>query len=142
MKIFDRFKRKKREQELAGAAPRQEPVSSKREGNAVAVTTGREAVKSGTGQAYRILLKPLLTEKSSSAAAFSKYAFMVDPKANKNTVREAVEKVYGVKVKDVNMANYQGKEIRYGRYLGRRKNWRKAIVTLEKGQHIEVYSKA
>lgn len=72
-------------------------------------------------------------------AAEGKYAFAVSPEANKILVKKAVSAVYGVNVKNVTMMNVLGKSIRYGRQLGKRKDWKKAIVTLKEGEKIEVY---
>lgn len=156
MKFFDRFRRKKKEAELKESAPakgmvtaavsetsavkEEKPVEA-RAGKADTADAPNQTLRDGTGQAYRVLIKPLITEKSSSAGELGKYSFMVGPEANKIMVKKAVEQVYGVKVRGVNIMNYQGKEVNYGRYPGQRKSWRKAIVTLEKGQHLELFSK-
>ncbi len=70
-------------------------------------------------------------------ASGGKYVFRVHPKANKPEVRKAVEKVYDVHVRHVNIINMSGKSRRYGRSVGRTKVWKKAIVTVAAGERIE-----
>ncbi len=84
---------------------------------------------------YDIVQTMLITEKSAVLKEQGKYAFRVDRKCSKQEVAEAVEKLYGVKVKSVNVLNYLGKPKRSGRsiVMGRRNNWKKAIVTLAEG---------
>ncbi|MBU1180430.1 50S ribosomal protein L23 [Patescibacteria group bacterium] len=88
---------------------------------------------------HDILIKPLITEKISDMAVFGKYAFEVSPDANKIMVKKAVSTLYGVKIKDVKIINVRGKRVRHGRQWGKRKNWRKAIVSLAPGEKIEIY---
>jgi large subunit ribosomal protein L23 len=64
--------------------------------------------------------------------------FVVDKRANKNQIKEAVEKLLDTKVKNVRTMNYKGKEKRFGRVVGRRKDWKKAVVVLEKDQNLEL----
>jgi Ribosomal protein L23 len=87
----------------------------------------------------RVLLHPLVTEKTAVMATHSKYVFAIDPKMNKVEVKKAVRAVYGVNPVAVNIVTMKGKAIRYGRLTGRRKDWKKAIITLPQGQTIEVY---
>ncbi|MFH0950919.1 MAG: 50S ribosomal protein L23 [bacterium] len=91
------------------------------------------------GQAYRILVKPLVTEKVSDLSGLRKYVFAVAIKANKIEVAKAIMETYGVKPSKVNIMKVEGKRVRRGRISGQRKNWKKAIVTLPKGQSINVY---
>ncbi|GLH65605.1 50S ribosomal protein L23 [Parageobacillus sp. G301] len=77
-----------------------------------------------------IIKRPIITENTMNLTAQKKYTFEVDVKANKTEVKEAVEKIFGVKVKKVNIMNYKGKFKRVGRYSGYTNRRRKAIVTL------------
>jgi large subunit ribosomal protein L23 len=89
---------------------------------------------------YEIVKKAILTEKSTVAKdEANKYVFEVDPRANKIEIGQAIEKLFKVKVLDVNVMNFQGKSKRTGRILGRRKSWKKAVVTLAPGSRIELY---
>jgi large subunit ribosomal protein L23 len=92
-----------------------------------------------TSSAYRVLLRPLLTEKGSHLGVENKYLFEVGYDTNKIEVARAVEAVYGVKPTKVNIIKLAGKIVRRGKYEGRRKNWKKAIVTLPKGKTIQIY---
>jgi large subunit ribosomal protein L23 len=91
------------------------------------------------GNAYRILVKPLITEKATEIGALNKYVFEVDKGANKIEIAKAIEEVYGVKPLDINIIRMKGKKVRYGRTLGKKKDWKKAIITLEKGKTIKIY---
>ncbi len=86
-----------------------------------------------------LIKKPLITEKTTKLMEENKYCFLVDPKANKTEIRQAIEKIFKVKVKSVNTMNMMGKLKKMGRYQGRRPNWKRAIVTLEKGSRIEYF---
>ena len=87
-----------------------------------------------------ILLRPLVTEKSMGLSeAHNQVAFEVHPSANKIQVRQAVETLFDVTVTGVRVLNMVGKEKRFGTRLGRRKNWKKAIVHLAEGQSLDVF---
>lgn len=86
-----------------------------------------------------LIKKPLITEKTTKLMEENKYCFLVDPKANKTQIRQAIEQIFNVKVKDVNTMNVLGKIKRMGRYQGRRPSWKRAIVTLEAGSRIEFF---
>lgn len=80
-----------------------------------------------------ILLAPVVSEKSYGLLDEGKYTFIVDPQANKTEIKIAVEKVFGVKVKSVNTLNRQGKTRRTRQGIGKRKNTKRAVVTLRDG---------
>ena len=87
-----------------------------------------------------IIRRPLITEKSTRIKEGSNtICFEVAVTANKIEVRRAVEKLFGVKVADVRVANRQGKWKRMGRFLGQRKAWKKAYVRLAPDQKIEFF---
>lgn len=89
--------------------------------------------------AYKILVKPLITEKATHLNAANKYVFVVSDQANKINVAAAIKDIYGVKPTQVNLMNVSGKKVARGRIKGQRSDWRKAIVTLKKGETIKVY---
>jgi large subunit ribosomal protein L23 len=89
--------------------------------------------------AYKVLVKPLVTEKGANFATSGKYLFEVAGSTNKVEVKKAIEDVYGIKPLDVNIMNVLGKAKRVGRIKGKRKDWKKAIITLPKGKTINVY---
>ena len=81
-----------------------------------------------------ILIKPLVTEKSSTFLSENKYFFKVQSDANKIEIRLAVEQLFNVKVAKVNTISVQGRKRQYGRIQGKTKDWKKAVVTLKEGQ--------
>lgn len=92
-----------------------------------------------------IIIKPLITEKMTAMTQkFNRFGFMVNKKANKLQVKQAVEKMYGVSVDSVNTIRYAGKmktrNTRSGFVSGRTNAYKKAIVTLAKGETIDFYS--
>lgn len=91
-------------------------------------------------QAYRILLRPLVSEKASHQQTLAnQYFFEVAKDANKIEVAKAVKAVYGIKPIKVNVIRVEGKSSRRGRTIGKRKDWKKAVVTLPKGKTIALY---
>ena len=87
---------------------------------------------------YHVIKRPLITEKSVALQATSNhYAFVVSPQATKTDVRLAIEFLFKVKVAAVRTMNLFGKERRVGKSVGRRSDWKKALVTLAEGQKIE-----
>ncbi len=85
----------------------------------------------------QVLLAPLVSEKSTYVGEKSnQYVFRVAAEATKPEIKAAVELMFKTKVKSVQVANVKGKEKRFGRFLGRRRNWKKAYVCLAQGQEI------
>jgi large subunit ribosomal protein L23 len=88
---------------------------------------------------YRVIRTPLLTEKCHDLKErHNQVAFRVDPGANKSEIKAAVERIFKAKVASVNVINVSGKEKRLGKNIGRRSDWKKAIVTLKPGEKIEI----
>ena len=86
-----------------------------------------------------VILRPIMTEKSMrQKEEQNTVAFRVRPDANKVEIRSAVEMVFNVKVASVRTASFEGKLKRMGRHQGRRRDWKKAIVTLRPGHKIEL----
>lgn len=85
-----------------------------------------------------ILIKPVVSEKSYGLMDEGKYTFVVDPRANKTEIKIAVESIFGVKVASVNTLNRQGKARRTRIGIGRRKDTKRAIVTLKEGS-IDIF---
>lgn len=94
--------------------------------------------KEDTKDAYRVLIKPIITEKASSLGVYNQYVFEVAINTNKIEVRKAIRAVYGIDPVKVNIINNQGKQVRYGKTEGRTKNWKKAIITLPPGAKINI----
>ncbi|MGH7274896.1 MAG: 50S ribosomal protein L23 [Nitrospiria bacterium] len=89
---------------------------------------------------HEILLKPLLTEKSTALReTANKICFVVHSQANKIEVKRAVEEVLKVKVESVNILNMMGKTKKTGRFVGKRPDWKKAVVTLREGEKLDIF---
>jgi large subunit ribosomal protein L23 len=90
-----------------------------------------------------VLLAPLVSEKSTMIADKNEQvAFRVAQDATKPEIKAAVELLFKVKVESVQVANVGGKEKRFGRFMGRRRNWKKAYVSLQPGQEINFGAEA
>lgn len=90
-------------------------------------------------EAREVLIRPIVTEKSTALMEQGKYTFRVSLKATKVQIRQAVEQIFKVKVQSVNTMRYEGKLKRMGRSEGCRSDWKKAIVTLKPGESIELF---
>ena len=89
---------------------------------------------------YKVLQKPLVTEKSTQALAdTNRVSFRVNRNANKHQIKEAVEKIFSVTVLGVNTLVVKGKSRRFGRSIGTTQTWKKAIVLLQKGDKIDIF---
>jgi large subunit ribosomal protein L23 len=87
---------------------------------------------------YRTIVRPIVTEKTSVAIQErGEYVFEVATDATKPAIKQAIETLFGVKVQGVWTANVRGKTRRVGKTVGRRANWKKAIVRLREGERIE-----
>jgi large subunit ribosomal protein L23 len=86
-----------------------------------------------------VLIKPVISEKSYSLLDENKYTFVVSPDANKTQIKQAVEAVFSVKVESVNTLNRQGKRKRSKTGFGKRKDTKRAIVTLAEGNRIDIF---
>jgi large subunit ribosomal protein L23 len=94
---------------------------------------------------YHIVIRPLVTEKSthqatrSSATRGGAYSFEVHPEANKTQIKDAVQKLYGVKVLSVRTSNHEGKLRRYRLRWGRTRKTKKAVVVVDPNSHIDLF---
>ena len=89
-------------------------------------------------QAYDLITSPMVTEKSTLGSEHNQVTFRVSMDATKPEIKQAVESLFKVKVKAVNTLRVKGKEKRFRGRLGRRVNYKKAIVTLAEGSSIDV----
>jgi large subunit ribosomal protein L23 len=86
-----------------------------------------------------IIKAPVITEESTiQSSTKNQFTFKVNPRANKQQIRDAIEQIWDVKVLSVNTMNYLGKVRRRGRFVGRRTSWKKAVVTLREGDAIDL----
>ena len=89
---------------------------------------------------YEIIQRPIISEKSTALAEVAgKYVFEVAMQSRKEEIRDAVQQLFNVKVKQVRTMIMQGKSKRVGRFETKRSNWKKALVTLAEGQKIDFF---
>ena len=89
---------------------------------------------------YNVIIRPLVTEQGMHFANVKgAYSFEVNKKANKAQIKNAVERLYSVKVQKVRTANHKGKHRRKGRTLGVTASWKKAVVFLQPEFHIDLF---
>ncbi|UCD71146.1 MAG: 50S ribosomal protein L23 [Syntrophobacterales bacterium] len=94
-------------------------------------------------EAHDIIISPLVTEKSTTQReAQNQYSFKVNKMANKIEIKEAVERIFKVKVNEVRTTTMRGKVKRLGRRFGKRPDWKKAIVTVKEGDRIDFFEGA
>lgn len=99
----------------------------------------KKAKKDDTGLAYKVLIKPLITEKATNLVSLNKYAFKVANNTNKVEIKKAIKALYGYEPVSVNIITERGGKVTYGRIRGRKSNWKKAIITLKAGDKLEIY---
>ena len=90
-------------------------------------------------EARDILIRPLITERGTDLMEESKFVFVVDKRANKIQIAQAVKEIFNVTVEAVNTMNVKGKTKRRGRTVGKTNSYKKAIVKLAEGQTIEFF---
>ena len=141
MSFFDRFRKKKstlphpKKESIFVEKPAEKKVEKKEKEEVVVKKTERQIV----GSAHRVMVKPLVSEKATIAESENRYTFVVEKNATKSDIKRAIKQIYGVDPLKVRVINVQGKVLRFGRKYGKRKDWKKAFVTLSKGQSIRVH---
>lgn len=150
MGFFDRFKKKHEVQERQQTAPvDKEKAAEKGAAKAPSklkskkVSEPKKEVSSKADHSllfYRssVLVKPVVSEKSTMLSSLGQYVFIVDNKATKSMVQNEIYALYGVHPTSVSVMNYRGKQVRFGRHYGATRAYKKAIVTLPKGKSIDV----
>jgi large subunit ribosomal protein L23 len=89
---------------------------------------------------FQIVKGPIITEKFDKERETQRhYAFLVDRKANKDEIKGAVQRLFKVTVTDIRTSIHRGKIKRVGKNIGKRSNWKRAIVTLKEGQKIDLF---
>ena len=86
-----------------------------------------------------VIIRPVVSEKSYAGLELNTYTFLVDPRANKTEIKEAVQAIWNVRVTSVNTLRRQGKVKRRGYTVGKRADQKRAIVTLAPGDSIEIF---
>lgn len=87
-----------------------------------------------------VIIRPLVSEKSTMQESAGKYTFLVELDANKVQIKQAIKAQYGVMPEAVNMINVEGKRLQRGRIKGKRSDYKKAIVTVKKGDKLDVHA--
>lgn len=148
MALFERFRKKKQQEAIFCPSKQKGDVEAKNKGkaeiktvnagvNAEATTKVQPSAK--TAAAYKIIESPVISEKATIGESYGVYTFFVARSATKPQVKQAVKKLYGVLPRQVRLINVQGKHIRFGRTAGRRKDRKKAIVTLPAGTTMSIH---
>lgn len=137
MSILNKWSKKKEQEQL-------EQVSTgvDVEKKTKSKTTKKEATAKSAGAstiAYKIIKKPLVSEKAGMAEMHGSYTFVVAQDANKTQIKQAIKELYGIMPSKVATMQMEGKQVRFGYTQGRRSDWKKAIVTLPKGQSIDIH---
>jgi large subunit ribosomal protein L23 len=140
MALLDIFKKKGEKKPIKKEVKKSEAKKEKPQPKKDEVIKAQEPAhkKKASGNAYRILFSPHITEKATALTEENKYVFKVWPKANKNEIKKAVEGLYGVDVVSVRVLNVPEKQVRVGGHIGWKKGYKKAIVSVKKGQKIEI----
>ena len=145
MGFIDALKKKKQGMNVAPKKQTAASASKETDGKEMVETKKAEAiVSSDAKQAIRlsrfssVLTHPLVSEKAAHAEAQNVYTFVVARDTNKYAIKQAVKDIYGVMPMKVRIMNYEGKVAQGGRG-GRRSDWKKAVVTLAKGQSIRIH---
>jgi large subunit ribosomal protein L23 len=89
-----------------------------------------------------IVIRPIITERGSDSMSIGRYTFEVAMDSNKPEIKKAVEDLFKVRVEDVNTIIVKGKKRGFGRLMGKRKNWKKAVVSLREGDSIPLFEGA
>lgn len=138
MSILNLLKKKKSAKtKKAGKEEKAEKKEEKKE-KEISPKTETKTALSGTGKYSGIILHPHVTEKSSYAAKSRQYIFKICKNANKGLVKKAIEDIYNVTVKNVQIINIPSKIKRLGRTVGKKQGYKKAIVRLKEGESIEI----
>jgi large subunit ribosomal protein L23 len=146
MGILDRFTKNNQKKQLEAfekkadvQIPEKKDASAKKsvEKN-TAVVSKKTKENKGKAGAF-VLVRPIVSEKAAQGEARGKYTFVVDSAASKISIKQAVREIYGVAPEKVRVSNVEGKRVRFGRQKGKRKDWKKATVTLPKGKTIQIH---
>ncbi|MCK4474112.1 50S ribosomal protein L23 [Candidatus Parcubacteria bacterium] len=135
MKVLDFFKKKPKAEK-----PKKIDVKKKEEKPKPEKVKEKKPAQKVSDLANRVLRFTHVSEKATDLVGKSQYVFRVFPRANKTEIKKAIEELYGVNVVSVNIVKVHRKRRRLGRILGWRKEYKKAIVKIKKGEKIEVLS--
>ncbi len=142
MKLFDRFKRKKDgrilpPQESASVSSSQPRLENKEDQKEAEPVQKKETKQ--WADIVHVLIRPVVSEKTTFGEAKGVYTFIVRPHATKTDVARAIFIRYRVRPIGIRMVNYQGKYVRFGRTQGKRSDWKKAYIMLPKDIKIDIH---
>lgn len=155
--FWDKFKKDSKEKAAANkpsaSVGNDKKEEEKKKEEAQSVATGNKPEKEKKKKAKKIenykekaqlvnrtIIRPIISEDAMNKESLAKYVFEVDKQSNKNQIAEAVEAKYKVSVNKVNVLNYRPQSHRFRNNLGRKRGFRKAIVTIKKGEKIELFN--
>lgn len=154
MGLLDRFRKKQKKDQLAAisrssaeqplkkrSGANAEPRKEKAEKKSAGEEAKKPVLRTGPSNAHAVLIRQIVTEKSTKAEASRHYTFEIARPATKSDVASAVQSLYHVRPTAVRIQRYDGKRVRYGRHTGARRSWKKAIVTVAEGQSITISEK-
>ncbi len=133
MSLLKKFSKKT---ESGSEVKASKPRASKK---VVAETAAPGVTGKKNGPAFRVLIRPIMSEKAAILESHHAYSFIVSPRATKTDIRRAVAQVYGVVPHKIRTSMVEGKSVRFGNFMGRRSSFKKAVVILKKGDTIRVH---
>ncbi len=148
MSIFDRFKKDKESVSQKSQAPKAEKASDASQvtsdkkatrQKSTAKRSGKKAASMRSALATSTILEPLVSEKAAHLADRNVLVFRVAKDANRVAVRNAFRELYHVTPVRVNIQNQRGKQVRFGRVSGVRSDWKKAMIFLPEGTHVDIF---
>ena len=137
MTILDFFRKRKEREKLKKVIFEKDVVTEKDADQKEEKTESKKIVLGSSKSAGIFLLKPHVTEKTSNLADHGVYVFRILNSVTKNAVAQKVEELYKVRVERVNIINIPSRRRRFGRTIGRRPGYKKALIKLKSGQKIE-----
>ncbi|KKP59630.1 MAG: 50S ribosomal protein L23 [Candidatus Magasanikbacteria bacterium GW2011_GWC2_34_16] len=143
--LLDRWSKRKQQEQLnkpVEKAKAEDKAVAKASGTKKAEKTEAKVVKVAgkiSDMANKVLVRPLITEKSAVMQSNNKYGFVVGRSATKTQIKKAIKEAYDVMPTSVNTINMDGKRVRFGRSNGRRSDFKKALITLPAGKTITIH---
>lgn len=154
MGLLDRWAKKKADEQLANeskpetspktdiapAAKTKKTIATKKTSSKKKeIAATEKPVISLKGSMYRVIIAPVVSEKTARREQENTYTFLVDRLATKQQVKQAIKELYGVTPARVMMLNVPGKQVRFGRFEGRRSDYKKAMVKIAKGTSLAIH---
>ncbi|HRH23400.1 MAG TPA: 50S ribosomal protein L23 [Candidatus Magasanikbacteria bacterium] len=134
MSLLKKFSKTTADTTEVKSAPKKARTTKKAEPKTAAVVGGKQ-----TGAAFRVLIRPITSEKAAILESRRSYSFVVSSRATKDDIRRAVVQVYGVAPYKIRTSRVEGKSVRFGTFTGKRSSYKKAVVILKEGDSIRVH---